>query len=463
MTAAPKVLGVLTLAGGLALAGVQPRLAAAQFSGNGDAVVSPICPGDCLQQGMVTINDLIKMVNIALGTEDYRDCPVGDGNGDNAITIDEIVQAVSNALTGCPAAAATATPTPTPTATPTETGTSTSTATATATATTTPTPTATATPTSVTSPPMANLTSATTGQSVIAVETLSPISQIVSAIVLGLQGGSALSTDLASDSTNGGAAGNCPDGGTATKTGSILTTTKITLTTCKVATFDGSVTFDGTINAQVLAGTFNLDVQAQFADQMGSPISLTHAVLTGSISPTLSGQSCYISAAEFTLNSGSLTTTRGSTQVAVNFQGTTMDVTNITFNSSCALLKYLLTFNGPAVLVDPSRMQTNVTFNQLTMNVDDSGSPTTLILGGGMTSACFGGSAVTLTTTTPLTVPKGDNCPTAGAITISEQAQVVGHSVFNMDQSVSLDLDGNGSTDLKAQNCYDPGLAICVG
>lgn len=428
MTAATKVLGVFTLAGGLALAVLPPSPAATQLVANGGAADATGCVGDCNQLGVVSIGDLVKMVTIALGNAPTSDCMAGDENNDTLITIDEIVRAVSNALTGCPAPQGTATPT------------------------------ATATPT--TSPPMANLTSATTGQSVIAVETLSPIAQIVSAVVLGLQGGSALSADLASDSTDGGAAGSCPDGGTATKTGNILST-KITLTGCKVATFDGSVTFDGTINTQFTS--FNLDVQAQFADQMGAPISLTHAVLTGSISPTLSGKNCYVSAATFTLNSGSLTTTRGSTQVAVNFQGTTMDVTNITFNASCALLKYLLTFDGPAVLVDPNRMQTNATFNQLTMDVDDSGSPTTLVLGGGMTSACFGGSAVTLMTTTPLTVPKGDNCPTAGAITISAQDQVVGHSVFNMDQSVGLDVDGNGSTDLTAPNCYDPGLAICVG
>jgi len=501
MRFANKVLTILTLVGSLALAA--PHGVAGDTSG---------CVGDCGQDGEVTVDELLKMVNIALGSTALSDCLAGDQNGDSSITIDEILRAVNNALTGCPQAGATATPTITPTATtthtptqtptstpietsttpptntpvntpidtPTQTPTSTptqtppatptntlthtpiNTPTGTPTATTPPTPiqtptsTATATPT----PPATSgsTTSAAAGRSVIVVDTLSTISQIVSAIVNGLQvGGLALSADIAADSTNGGAAGNCPFGGTATSTGNILSK-KITLTGCKVQTFDGSVTFDGTINTQLTS--FTLDVTAKFADQMGAQTLLAHAVLAGSISPSLGG-SCYLTAATFTLNSGTLTTTRGSTQVAVTFQGTTMTINNITFNSSCSPTKYLLTFNGPAVLVDPAGMQTNVTFNALTLDVDDSASPTVLVVGGGMTSACFGG-AVTFMTSPPLSVARGANCPSAGTIAISAQGQIVGHSVFNPDQSVGLDLDGNGSIDETVRNCLDPRLLICA-
>jgi hypothetical protein len=60
------------------------------------------CPGDCNNDGEVTIDELIRMVNIALGSAELRTCPVGDLNGDGEITIDEIIRSVNVALNGCP-------------------------------------------------------------------------------------------------------------------------------------------------------------------------------------------------------------------------------------------------------------------------------------------------------------------------------------------------------------------------
>lgn len=69
------------------------------------------CVGDCDGSGDVTVNELIAMVNIALGNAPLSTCLAGDANGSGDITVNEIVQAVSSALTGCA-------PPPTPTATP---------------------------------------------------------------------------------------------------------------------------------------------------------------------------------------------------------------------------------------------------------------------------------------------------------------------------------------------------------
>jgi len=49
----------------------------------------------------VTIDEIITLVNIALGNEETSSCEAGDRNGDGKITIDEILNAVSNALNGC--------------------------------------------------------------------------------------------------------------------------------------------------------------------------------------------------------------------------------------------------------------------------------------------------------------------------------------------------------------------------
>lgn len=60
------------------------------------------CTGDCGGDGEVTVDELLVMVNIALGTSPLSNCPPGDANADGEVTIDEIVVAVNSALVACP-------------------------------------------------------------------------------------------------------------------------------------------------------------------------------------------------------------------------------------------------------------------------------------------------------------------------------------------------------------------------
>jgi hypothetical protein len=59
------------------------------------------CVGNCDVDNGVTIDELLTMVNVALGTMPTSSCPTGDANQDGAITVEEIVMAVNNALGGC--------------------------------------------------------------------------------------------------------------------------------------------------------------------------------------------------------------------------------------------------------------------------------------------------------------------------------------------------------------------------
>jgi len=69
----------------------------------GTATPTPLpCVGDCNHSNEVTINEIITMVNIALGNSPVSDCPAGDANGDGEITVNEIIAAVNNTLTACP-------------------------------------------------------------------------------------------------------------------------------------------------------------------------------------------------------------------------------------------------------------------------------------------------------------------------------------------------------------------------
>jgi len=76
------------------------------------AVAISACVGDCTADSQVTVDELITMVNVALGTDVVSSCMAGDANTDSTIGINEIVTGVNNALHGCTASA---TPTPTPT------------------------------------------------------------------------------------------------------------------------------------------------------------------------------------------------------------------------------------------------------------------------------------------------------------------------------------------------------------
>jgi hypothetical protein len=49
----------------------------------------------------VTIDELIKGVNIALGIFNLDQCPPFDSNSSGSVTIDELVRAVNAALGGC--------------------------------------------------------------------------------------------------------------------------------------------------------------------------------------------------------------------------------------------------------------------------------------------------------------------------------------------------------------------------
>ena len=63
------------------------------------------CPCDCNSDGAVTVDEIIQMVNIALGNAEISTCTAGDANGDGAIAVNEIIAGMVNALNSCPVAA----------------------------------------------------------------------------------------------------------------------------------------------------------------------------------------------------------------------------------------------------------------------------------------------------------------------------------------------------------------------
>ena len=60
------------------------------------------CVGDCNEDGVLTIDELILCADIALRARSVEACPLADANEDGRVAIDEVVQAVDNTLNGCP-------------------------------------------------------------------------------------------------------------------------------------------------------------------------------------------------------------------------------------------------------------------------------------------------------------------------------------------------------------------------
>ena len=60
------------------------------------------CVGDCDGNTKVAVDELVKGVNIALGTLAPSACSAFDCHGDGHVTVDCLVKAVNNALDGCP-------------------------------------------------------------------------------------------------------------------------------------------------------------------------------------------------------------------------------------------------------------------------------------------------------------------------------------------------------------------------
>jgi len=61
-----------------------------------------VCPGDCDGNDQVTIAELIRSVNIALGNTAVGTCTAADGDGNGMVAINELIAAVDASLNGCP-------------------------------------------------------------------------------------------------------------------------------------------------------------------------------------------------------------------------------------------------------------------------------------------------------------------------------------------------------------------------
>ncbi len=59
------------------------------------------CAGDCNGDRRVTVDEVLRAVNIVLGLVDLGVCPLADLNGDQQLDITDLVRGVNAILLGC--------------------------------------------------------------------------------------------------------------------------------------------------------------------------------------------------------------------------------------------------------------------------------------------------------------------------------------------------------------------------
>jgi len=415
------------------------------------------CISDCNCDSQVTIEEILVMVNIALGKTGVSFCLMGDANGDGAITVDEILGAVFNALNGC--APPPSTPTPTATATPPVT----------------PTPTPGQTP-------GGDVSHRVAGASVALSQSLRALPAVLSALTQ-LAAGSGAGAATLPEPGLAAAIESCAGGGTrdfvCTQAVSGVPPRNYSLdfASCVLnAAGGGTITLNGMMTGQsnetgflatcstpplTLSSISLSGVQVEVKDAQNATVLSATFNLTGSASATVDlFSSCLISALDMTLD-GTATVQAGSRNFSIDFDGTHVLLEILEFSADCVPVRYRMTLNGMASFTDQGSGDSFAgTFTDFALTDDTTSGNDVVTLDGMVNSTCLG-TTVTYSTPTALVYSAGTPCPTAGSI-LSTAGGTTDRITFTALGGVEIDLGNNGGIpDDSYASCTDPALRAC--
>lgn len=411
------------------------------------------CPGDCNDDGVVTVDEIITGVNIALGSTNIESCSPFDSGGDRRVTVDEILQAITIALGGCPAS------TPLPS---------------------TPTPTAMPQPTA-TWPVASNIPRRAAGTIEASTEIFATLPHLLSAMA-----------NAAVRATNSPSRAPralislpfaCPGGGE----GSFSCDQDVVVfppslgppryvmafDACKLATADGAiVTIDGSttitghqgeVCGQV-SSDLALDVErlSVTSTRSGRTTLATFEGLSGTVSLGGDDPECKLSAFELVLSGGvSVETQATGEQESTSAQGQfdetrfTLDISR--YGGDCLPVAYALTVDGNATITTEGSSFA-ATYEEYRLAADQLDSHNQVSLSGALTSGCFGGRVV-FSTAAPLQFGADRGCPDAGRIALT--ADTGPGAVSYQTGAVIIDSNGDGLGEESYPTCHDPALLVC--
>ncbi len=435
------------------------------------------CVGDCNSDRTVTVDEIITMVNIALGNAPVTDCEAGDANLDGQITVDEIVTAVNNALNGCPIVENSPTPLPTNTSPPPPTNTSAPPTTthvpATPTATQnplTPSPTS-GPPTSTPSGGTPSIGTRASGTIESTTETFQVFPNLISALIGHLPGAGA-----------GGAASlippqpfSCDSGGGTVSCDQTITITPpfftppvytVTLNSCQVAGPSGNITVNGTLTiadqqaeACLASIPTSATVTAQnLTIQMPNGTTATFTGFSAGLGLSCNSGSCSCFADTATLQPvGSITVSGNGTSTQIAFgDGSSVSLSVAQFKTpQCVPTVYDMQIDGNITLTTGTNVFA-ATYAAYTIHDDATSGHDMVEVSGDVNSACFG-DTVTFSTETDIAL--GNPCPSAGVVDAFANTSGNTDTITYSASGVHIDFGAGGSTDFSS--CLDPGLFAC--
>jgi hypothetical protein len=400
------------------------------------------CVGDCNGNCVVTVDELIIMVNIALDDNGTGRCVAGDVSGDGHITINEIIAAVNNALLECPSSV-----TPTPSVTPGGDG---------------------------------AIPRRAAGASVGLAQGLRALPLVLSSITQ-LAGGGGAAADVAEGAA---AAQPCVGGGTrdfvCTQTFPTSSPRNYTLTFsgCVLnTTGGGTVRLDGTITAQstetgplavcdfppLSLSTMSLS-NVQLVVKNAAAVTTLSAQfdLTGSLTATPDLLSaCKVSGLTMTLN-GTMDSQSATLSETLVFQSTDVRLDISQFSQSCVPVIYQMTLNGSASFdVDSLGSVLSGTFNNFVFGDNTTSGSELITIDGQLSSTCLG-ATVTFSTPAALSISPGMVCPAAGAVLVTASG-ITDRLNYTASGGIDIDLGNNSTIDEMLASCLDPQLYVCPG
>jgi hypothetical protein len=427
------------------------------------------CLGDCNDDGEVTIDEIIRGVNIALGSIELSECPVFDGSGDGEVTVDELIGSVNNALTGCPAA-----PSPTPTPPPTATSEAPSaTATPSSTSTATPTPTIDFSPT----PSQVNLATGAVGVLSSTTHLLRALPSLFSLLLANIpsapEGVGADERDMMFDCLFGGSAVlSCrreiePE---SSPPAFVLEFSEcISIGAGGLLTLDGSLTVSGqpgddcaSLPAAGHLSIGNLALKAE--NDLSISVTRFEAIEADTIMGCI-GESCPCTynqlEAMLSGGIGFLSSDSSGTPIlsvaAVFAEGSEITVVSEQSDELCEAILYRSTTTAEVVLSsDQGTRDLRLTNYQLLS--DGLAGEDLLGINGTIASTCLG-AALDVETRVPLRIDRGAACPISGQVVVGDGLET--NLIVYGESGVSIDRADDGSVDQSLVSCLDPLVFLC--
>jgi hypothetical protein len=476
---------------------------------NDDCPLGSVCVDDVCLVATPTETPLVSPTATATATITTTPAasPTATITGDATVTHTATVPTATHTATSIATATATSPPSATASATPTTPAAPTATASASPSATPSATATATRTPTVTHTPqPTATVTEtpfppgeAMGGRASIMSTGLGSIQAVVGAVVaLVKNSGGASLVALGS----GGPAGvggpadidQCPVSGSTSQTCSIVNgvlTLDLGADMCVAdgpaggqAKFNGAINVTSTLNVALscdpltflVANFETTNLVIALSDSQSTPLLDITADLEGVVSPSAVDPVCRIGGLNLTNVTGTLISAlAGGPTVQTFFDGTSIAMSAITYNSDCVPVAYTLTFNGPAafnVITAPPlttaglggpagevvETSFDVVFTNFKLEQNANTNPLTVKMTGSVSSSCFGG-LVGMTTFTPVAIAAGQICPNAGQLNVTGTANSMATIVYDQD---GVEVTPSGGQAMSYLTCLAPDLLMCA-